>query len=160
MSILTRRGFLGALAGLSTGLMSWRASAQNGGFPKSSLVIVTSKGRHPFNIEMALTNRQQAQGLMFRRSMAADAGMMFDYRAPQIITMWMRNTFIPLDMIFVGADGRIINIAERTVPQSEAIVPSARPARAVIEVNGGTANRLGIKPGDTVEHAIFGNLKK
>lgn len=143
------------------GWASWRgANAQHRGFPRSSLVIVTAKGRHKFNIEMALTDRQQSQGLMFRRSMPADAGMMFDYVRPQIITMWMKNTFIPLDMIFVGIDGRVINVAERTVPQSTAIVPSSGPARAVIEVNGGTAARLGIKPGDKIEHEIFGKTAK
>lgn len=96
---------------------------------------------------------------MFRRSMPADTGMLFDYKRPQIITMWMRNTLLPLDMIFIAADGKIINIAQRTVPGSLDTIPSHGPALAVLEVNGGTASRLKIKSGDTVIHPIFGNAK-
>jgi uncharacterized membrane protein (UPF0127 family) len=93
---------------------------------------------------------------MFRGALAADAGMLFDYRFAQRITMWMRNTLIPLDMIFIGVDGRVINVAERTIPHSEAIIASKGRARAVLEVNGGTASRLGIKPGTKIYHHIFG----
>jgi len=125
-------------------------------FGKDRLVIAAKGGRHIFDVEMALTDRQQSQGLMYRRSMKPDAGMLFDYVRPQRITMWMRNTYLPLDMIFIGADGRIINIAERTVPQSDAIIASKGRARAVLEVNGGTVSRLGIKPGDKVLHKFFG----
>ena len=89
---------------------------------------MTAKGRHRFKLEMALTEKQQQRGLMFRRSLAPDAGMLFDYGSPQIITMWMRNTLIPLDMIFIGADGRIINIAERAVPGSLTAIASAGAA--------------------------------
>ena len=119
-------------------------------FKTAKLAIQSANGRHEFTVELALSDRQQMQGLMFRRSLAPDAGMLFDYKLPTQITMWMKNTFIPLDMIFIGADGRIVRIAERTVPHSEEIVPSMRPARAVLEVNGGTAQRLGIKVGDAV----------
>jgi uncharacterized protein len=116
----------------------------------SKLAIQTANGRHEFTVELALTDQEQQTGLMFRPSLAANRGMLFDYKTPTQITMWMKNTFIPLDMIFIGADGRIVHIAERTVPQSLEIVPSVRPARAVLEVNGGTAQRLGIKIGDLV----------
>jgi len=92
---------------------------------------------------------------MFRRSLPANAGMLFDYRIPTRISMWMKNTYIPLDMIFIGADGKIINIAQRAVPLSEATISSRGRARAVLEVNGGTAARLGIKPGDRVESPLF-----
>ena len=104
---------------------------------------------------MALTDRQQIQGLMFRRSLPGNAGMLFDYRMPRSITMWMKNTYIPLDMIFIGNDGRVNYIAQRTTPHSETIITSR--GRAVLEVNGGTSSRLGIVPGDKVEHPIFGN---
>ena len=160
MMTTTRRKFIsGVLAGIGAAglaLDSRNSTAQNHGFSRSSLTIVSANGRHKFNIEMALTNRQQSQGLMFRRFLAPDAGMMFDYIIPQIITMWMKNTFIPLDMIFVGVDGRVVNIVERTVPHSTMVIPSVVPARAVIEINGGTAARLGIKRGDLIEHRIFG----
>jgi uncharacterized membrane protein (UPF0127 family) len=125
-------------------------------FQKSRLAIDTANGRKNFNVELAITDTQHARGLMYRRKLAADAGMLFDYRFTQRITMWMRNTYIPLDMIFVGADGRVVNIAERTIPQSEAIIASKGRVRAVLEVNGGTASRLGIKPGNQVYHRIFG----
>ena len=94
---------------------------------------------------------------MFRRTMAPDAGMLFDYKTPIVATMWMRNTLIPLDMLFVDAQGRIVNIHERAVPQSLDVIAAAAPVRAVIELNGGTAARLGIVPGDRVQHPIFGN---
>jgi uncharacterized membrane protein (UPF0127 family) len=124
-------------------------------FEKDSLVIETAAGRHRFSIELALTDDQMAQGLMFRRQMAPDAGMLFVYERPQTAAFWMRNTFIPLDMLFIGADGRIVNIAERTVPQTDTPVPSNGPVKAVLELNGGTCQRLGIKAGDRVRYKIF-----
>ena len=92
---------------------------------------------------------------MHRTQLAADAGMLFDFKSDQITAMWMRNTRIPLDMLFIANDGKIINIAERTVPLSEQIIPSDGPVRAVLELNGGTVARLAIRPGDRVIHPIF-----
>jgi uncharacterized membrane protein (UPF0127 family) len=83
--------------------------------------------------------------------------MLFDYKTPTVATMWMRNTFIPLDMLFVDAQGRIVNVHQRAVPQSLDTIAATAPVRAVIELNGGTAARLGIAPGDQVQHPIFGN---
>jgi hypothetical protein len=97
------------------------------------------------------------QGLMFRRSLASDAGMLFDFKQPTVATMWMRNTLIPLDMLFVDQRGLIVNIAQRAVPESDQTIAAAAPVRAVIELNGGTTERLGIKPGDRVLYAIFGD---
>ena len=94
---------------------------------------------------------------MFRHQLAENAGMLFDYKRPTMATMWMRNTLIPLDMLFVDAQGRIVNIHERAVPQSDDVIAAPAPVRAVIELNGGTAARLGIVPGDKVQHPIFGN---
>ncbi len=119
------------------------------------LEIETRQGRHHFTVELATTSDQQAQGLMFRRTLARDAGMLFLYDDDHEIQMWMKNTLIPLDMIFIKADGTILSIAERTVPQSLATIGSRGPARAVLEVTGGTAARLGIKPGDRVVHPAF-----
>ena len=126
-------------------------------FNRSKLYIVGRSGKHEFDVELALTKRQQGQGLMFRRSLPANAGMLFDYQIPTSITMWMKNTFIPLDMIFLGNDGRVTSISQRTIPHSEAVIASRGRARAVLEVNGGTVSRLGIMLGDRVEHPIFGN---
>jgi uncharacterized membrane protein (UPF0127 family) len=126
-------------------------------FPTSELTIVSSTGRHRFKVEVAETPAQMTQGLMFRRSLAPDAGMLFDYKKPTAAAMWMRNTLIPLDMLFVDTHGRIVNIHQRAVPQSLDVIAAAAPVRAVIELNGGTAERLGIEPGDQVVHPIFGN---
>lgn len=120
------------------------------GFSQVPLAVESSSSVHRFTVELALSPRQQAQGLMFRRRLAADAGMLFVYPAPRIITMWMRNTYIPLDMMFIGSDGRIVRIAERARPMSTETISSGRPALAVLEVNAGTAARLGIRPGDRV----------
>ena len=126
-------------------------------FPKAELTIISATGPHRLNVELAETPAQMTQGLMFRTSLAPDAGMLFDYREPTVATMWMRNTLIPLDMLFVDAQGRIVNIHERAVPQSLDVIAAAAPVRAVIELNGGTATRLGIRPGDRVVYPIFGN---
>ncbi len=126
-------------------------------FERTTLDIETAGGRHSFDIELALTPEQQSQGLMFRRQLAADAGMLFYHQRDRVVSMWMRNTFVPLDMLFVAADGRIVHIAERTVPQSLATITAGRPVRAVLEVNAGTARRLAIKPGDRLIHPLFGN---
>lgn len=124
-------------------------------FEKSELVIETAAGPQTFQIEIAKSARQQAQGLMYRRRMAADAGMLFPYDSPRRLSFWMKNTFIPLDLLFIAADGRIANIQERAVPQSLEPIRSRGKALAVLELNGGTVNRLNIKPGDRVKHPIF-----
>src|SRR5262249_12991907 len=98
---------------------------------------------------------QQAKGLMFRRELPEGQGMLFDFGHEQPTSFWMKNTYIPLDMIFIRGDGRIAKIAENTVPLSEALISSGSPVRAVLEVIGGTAKKLGIAPGDRVAHAIF-----
>ena len=126
-------------------------------FPTAELTILTANGPHKFTIELATNPAQMMQGLMYRRSLAPDAGMLFDYQAPSMATMWMKNTLIPLDMLFVDATGRIVNIHERAVPGSLETIAAAAPVRAVIELNGGTASRLAIRPGDRVIFPIFGN---
>lgn len=151
-----RRFFLGALSGAALLAAFDGRAAESVSFAKSSLTIETAKGRHSLSIELALTAAQHRKGLMFRRKMAADAGMLFDYKFPQRIAMWMKNTLIPLDMLFIAADGRIVNIVQRTVPFSETAISSRGKVRAVLEINGGTAQRLGIKEGDRVIHPIFG----
>ena len=127
-------------------------------FPTAPLDIQTSDGkRHNFKVELATSPEQRTQGLMFRRTLGPDAGMLFDFGHTEPVAMWMKNTLIPLDMLFIGSDGTVINIAQRTVPGSLTPIPSAKPVRFVLEVAGGTASRLGIKPGDKVLHPLFGN---
>ena len=119
---------------------------------KRDLTITTSAGPQHFTVELARTPEQRQRGLMYRQDLAADAGMLFIYASDGEIDMWMANTLLPLDMIFFAADGRIIKVAERTVPLSEATIGSDGPARGVLEVNGGTASRLGIKVGDRLAY--------
>jgi uncharacterized membrane protein (UPF0127 family) len=133
------------------------ALAQLQQFPTAPLTIESATGRHDFSVEVATTPGQMEQGLMFRRSLAPEAGMIFDFKTPSMATMWMKNTLIPLDMLFVDAQGRIVNIHERAVPQSLDTISAAAPVRGVVELNGGTTARLGIRPGDRVLFPIFGN---
>jgi len=125
------------------------------GFETTALSIRTAAGEHRFTVELARSPRQQSQGLMFRRRLAADAGMLFLHPVPRRATMWMKNTFIPLDMLFVAADGRITQIVERTTPHSLEVIASDRPVSAVLELNAGTAARLGIRIGDRLVHPAF-----
>jgi uncharacterized membrane protein (UPF0127 family) len=126
-------------------------------FEQDRLAIETTQGlRHDFSVELAITPPQQQQGLMFRRDMAPDAGMLFVYRPVRRVSMWMRNTVIPLDMLFIADDGRVVKIVERAVPLSLKTISSDRPVRAVLELNGGTVERLGLAFGDRVLHRTFG----
>ena len=126
--------------------------------PKERLVIVTRDGtQHEFSVEMAVKPEQQIVGLMFRPSVPADGGMLFDWGSPRDSTMWMRNTIAPLDMVFINADGTIRSIAENTVPESLAVIDSRGPVRATLELAAGTTARLNIRVGDKVEQRIFGN---
>lgn len=144
------------LAALLFLLLPFAAAAEEITWETDSLVIATAAGeRHDFTVELALTPEQQARGLMFRESLAEDAGMLFVYPSDRNIAMWMRNTLISLDMLFLDRRGRILRIAERTTPLSEATISSGRPARAVLEVPAGTARRLGLSRGDRVLHAAF-----
>ncbi len=120
-----------------------------------SLEIVSGSGVHVFLVEIADTPEQRAKGLMFVKHLPDGQGMLFDFKSEQPIAMWMKNTYIPLDMIFIRGDGRIARIAQNTTPLSTAVVSSGVPVLAVLEVAGGTAARLGIAPGDHVAFPIF-----
>ena len=127
-------------------------------FAASTVTVETAgAAKLRFKVELAETQAQQAQGLMFRRQMAPDAGMLFIYPKPQIAAFWMKNTFIPLDMLFIAADGRIVHIHPNATPQSEATITTPQPVKAVLEINGGLAARLGIRVGDVARHAAFNN---
>ena len=126
--------------------------------PKEKLTIVGRDGvPHPFNVEMALSQDQQTVGEMFRTSVPADGGMLFDWGVARESQMWMRNTLVPLDMVFINADGTIRAIAENTTPRSLAVIDSRGPVRATLELAGGATAGLGIRVGDTVKQRIFGN---
>lgn len=123
---------------------------------RSALTVVTAKGEHVFQVEVADTNETRAKGLMFRTEMAADAGMLFDFKTEQPVYFWMKNTYLPLDMIFIRANGTVARIEANTVPLSERSVPSGSPVRYVLEINAGRAAQIGLKPGDVVRHPIIG----
>lgn len=120
------------------------------------LEIVTKSGVHVFTVEMASTEEEKMKGLMYRKSLPEGQGMLFDFTPEQDVQMWMKNTYIPLDMIFIRADGSILSIAENTTPLSEKIISSNGLAKGVLEVIGGTARKYGIAPGDKVAHPLFG----
>jgi uncharacterized membrane protein (UPF0127 family) len=139
------------------GLAVLGASAEPATFKTSTLTIDTAGGAQHFTIELALTEPEQEQGLMYRRSLAPDAGMLFIFSKTKTAVFWMKNTYIPLDMLFIAGDGHVADIHERAIPLSEALIASKTPVRAVLELNGGTVARLGIKRGDVVHYETFGN---
>jgi len=120
-----------------------------------TLEIASKTGVHAFSVEIADTEAAREKGLMFRKELPEGHGMLFDFHREQEVGFWMQNTYIPLDMIFIRGDGRILRIAENTEPLSTRIIPSNGPVRAVLEVIGGTAHKLGIAAGDVVASPIF-----
>lgn len=120
------------------------------------LEIATKNGVQVFSVELATTEKEKETGLMYRKELADGKGMLFDFTPEQEVSMWMKNTYISLDMIFIRGDGRILRIAENTEPLSTKIIPSNGLARAVLEVPAGTAQKYGIRPGDRVAHPMFG----
>jgi uncharacterized protein len=122
---------------------------------ETTLEIVTKSGVRPFTVELATNDAERERGLMFRKELPEGRGMLFDFKEERPVSFWMHNTYIPLDMVFIRGDGRILSIAENTKPLSDALIPSGGPVRAVLEVIGGTARKLGIAPGDRVSSPIF-----
>lgn len=120
------------------------------GLPVIPLTVVSVNGAHSFKVEVATSQEEQAKGLMFRSSMGADEGMIFVNKPPRRASFWMHNTVIPLDIIFIGTNHRVLNIAANAVPYDETPLPSDGVASGVLELNGGRAAELGIKPGDKV----------
>lgn len=132
------------------------SSAQDGAaFRTDRLVVESAGGRRTLQVEIAETPRQRAQGLMWRKHIPPGAGMLFDFKITQPVIMWMKNTFVSLDMLFITEKGVILNIARNTTPHSTEHIPSAGPVRAVLELPAGAAREYGIRAGDRVAHAIF-----
>lgn len=148
---LTRRHLFAVAAFLSIALGSAVALAAD----QTTLEIVTKNGVHVFSVELAVNDADRQKGLMFRKELPEGRGMLFDFKHDQDVSMWMRNTYIPLDMLFINSDGTIRRIAENTVPMSERTIPSGGPVRGVLEVIAGTAKKLGIAAGDRVAHPLF-----
>jgi uncharacterized membrane protein (UPF0127 family) len=139
-----------AFVAVATTFAPARAAGQD------TLEIASKSGVHIFSVEIANTDAERERGLMYRKQMAADHGMLFDFQRDQPVSFWMHNTYIPLDMVFIASDGRIVRIAENAKPMSDDLIPSVLPIRAVLEINGGVARSLGIAVGDRVGGSIFG----
>ena len=123
---------------------------------QATIEIVSSTGVHAFDVKLATNDAERERGLMFVKHLPEGQGMLFDFKTDQSVAFWMRNTYIPLDMIFIRGNGTIAHIAEDAKPLSDALIPSDGPVRAVLEVIAGTVEKLGIKPGDRVTGSIFG----
>ncbi len=115
------------------------------------LTISSKSGLHVFNVEVADTSAARAKGLMYRRDMASDAGMLFDFGKEGQVHFWMKNTYLPLDMIFITKSGRVARIEKNATPLSEKVIPSGQPVQYVLEVLGGTSENLGIEAGDQAQ---------
>jgi uncharacterized protein len=158
---LQRLGWRGALLSLCL-IVSIAAHAQVGpledlaAFPSGELVISGGKERRVFTVWLADNPARQAQGLMFVRSLPPLRGMLFVHAEPRPLSMWMKNTYIALDMVFIGADGHIQQIIANTKPHSEDLIRSKKPALAVLELAAGEAERLGLRAGQRVQHAALG----
>ncbi|MGQ7791835.1 DUF192 domain-containing protein [Faunimonas sp. B44] len=150
--------FIAALAGAA--LLASAASAPAATGERLPLEIAGPDGSHTFMVELAVTPEARSRGLMFRREMGADEGMLFDFDTEREITMWMRNTYLPLDMVFIGEDGTVKSIARRTTPLSERIISSNVPARYVLEINAGRAAATGVRPGARVSGAAMDALTR
>lgn len=121
-------------------------------------LAITGRGvRHSFSVEVMRDDESRSRGLMFRRSMPSEHGMLFDFQKVERVAMWMKNTYLPLDMLFIRPDGSIARVATNTEPLSTKVIPSGEPVLAVLELNAGTTAKLGIKAGDRVEHTMFGS---
>lgn len=156
---MTRSKLSAGLAGLFFAFaVSAPAMAQDAAQPtleQSELTIHSGDAEHVFTVELANDPEEVATGMMFRTEMAPDAGMLFDLGAPRGVTFYMKNTLIPLDMLFIDSDGEILAIAENAEPLSLRLIDPGFAVKAVLEINGGQAASLGIEPGDRIDHPVF-----
>jgi uncharacterized protein len=137
------------------GCFCWTGSVPAYAAGEATVEIISKSGVHPFSVELATNGAEWERGLMYRKELPEGRGMLFDFEREAPVSFWMHNTYIPLDMIFIRADGSILRIAEDAEPLSDRLIPSGGPVRAVLEVIGGTARKLGIAPGDRVSGAMF-----
>jgi uncharacterized protein len=151
----SRAAFIVALLSLTLSLGMTGTSMSQATMRTEQLTLVTATGEHKFTIEIAESGADKARGLMFRRTMADDAGMLFPYEPPQEATMWMKNTYLSLDMVFIRADGVVHRIEAGTEPFSEAVITSGGDVAAVLELKAGISQKIGLKPGDRALNAYF-----
>lgn len=140
-------------------LLATNASAQAEP-PTETLTVDTASGSHRFKVEVMRTEPERERGLMYRKTMARDHGMLFEYRSEQPVAFWMHNTYLPLDLIFIGKDGRVVNVARDAKPMDDSLIPSAGPALGVLELDAGMAKTIDLKAGDVVHHKMFGDASR
>ena len=128
--------------------------------PLEPLTIDTASGPHRFKVEVMRTEPERERGLMYRKTMPRDRGMLFEYQAEQPVAFWMHNTYLPLDLIFIGKDGRVVNVARDAKPMDDSLIPSAGPALGVLELDAGSAKAIDLKAGDVVHHKMFGDATR
>jgi uncharacterized protein len=146
---------LGALTAVPAAGLAQRVPASLVGLPKSEIQVVTDSGTHRFTVWIAADDASRARGLMQVRQLPPDHGMLFLFETSDIVSFWMKDTYLSLDMVFIGADGVVANVARDTKPQSLDAIPSAAPVQGVLELIAGTAARIGLTPGDRVIHPAF-----
>jgi hypothetical protein len=155
MRRIARRFAAGGLLALTLAAATLAAAGVAYALPRSELLVETASSQFRFEVEIADDPAERSQGLMFRESLADNAGMLFLYPEPQEVEFWMKNTPLSLDIVFVRADGSIARIAERTTPFSTDMIPSGEEVRAVLEVKGGLMRQLGVGVGDRLRHADY-----
>lgn len=157
--MIDRRWVLAAALATALGACAGDAAApkDQDGNPLEQLTVVTATGEHAFWVEIADDDEERQRGLMFRQPLADDRGMLFQFPEAAERGFWMRNTPSPLDIVYIGADGRIVSIARHTTPYSESTYPSNGPAKGVLETRAGRMDEIGAKPGDVIRHPFFGN---
>ncbi len=141
------------------GALLWSAAPLHAASTLETVVIETARGQRVYKVEVMRTDADRARGLMLRPFLPADRGMLFDFGRVDQVSMWMKDTLIPLDMLFIRKDGTIARIAAMAEPMSERIISSGEPVLAVLEINGGQSAHFGINQGDVVRHTLFGNVK-
>ena len=155
-----RRTIIALFIGVLLALLTLPARAGDAALSKiEPLTIATGSDARMFTVEIADTDALRERGLMFRQRLPEDRGMLFDFGAPRPVSMWMKNTYIALDMLFIRADGTIAYVAENTVPKSLDVVGVGEPVLAVLELAAGSARRLGLRSGDIVYHRMFNNAE-
>ncbi|MBV8962972.1 MAG: DUF192 domain-containing protein [Hyphomicrobiales bacterium] len=155
-----RRTFLGSafallVLGIFLALSAFDATSVGAAEALQRLEIVSANGPHVFEVELARNNAEREKGLMFRRYLPKNRGMLFDFGKPEPATMWMENTYLPLDMLFIRADGTVARIETNTEPLSRRVIAAGEPVLGVLELNAGVCDELGIKAGDRVMHPLF-----
>jgi len=152
---VNRRAWLSRAAAAFAVALAWTIAAPALAEPLETLSISTKTGDHAFSVEIASTPATRERGLMDRRFLPQDRGMLFEFDRDGPVAFWMKNTYIPLDMVFIARNGAVTRIVDRAEPLSETAIPSGGPCAAVLELNGGVAAQVGLRVGDKVRHAFF-----